>query len=43
MLSTKQGRAIEKVSNDSSEVDKVGIVDINSTKASKLVKSKNMV
>lgn len=42
-LSTEQGRAIKIVSNNSSEVDEVDIVDTKSIKASKSLKCNDLV
>lgn len=40
---TKQGRDIERVDSNSNKADEFGVVDINSTKVSKLVKSQDLV
>lgn len=43
LLSTNEDRAINEISISNNEVDKVGIIDINSTKVFKLTKSKDLI
>lgn len=43
MTSTSKGRTIKDIDGSSGEFDKVGIMNINSTKVSKSTKSKDFV
>lgn len=43
MLFTKYDRPIERVDDSGSKIDKIGVIDTNNTKVSKLVRSKDLV